>query len=46
MDAFIILAAAIGALVLFAVLSLRYGVDSRIDSADPRRSPNRVGIEA
>ena len=28
----------------FAALSVRYGVDSRIDSDDPRRSPYPVGI--
>ena len=34
-------------LILFgalAALSTRFGVDSRIDSADPRRSPYPVGI--
>ena len=29
---------------VFAVLSVRYGVDSRVDSTDPRRSPYPVGI--
>ena len=28
----------------FAALSVRYGVDSRVDSADPRRSDYPVGI--
>ena len=28
----------------FAALSVRYGVDSRLDSDDPRRSPYPVGI--
>jgi hypothetical protein len=28
----------------FAALSVRYGVDSRIDSTDPRRSDYPVGI--
>jgi hypothetical protein len=28
----------------FAALSVRYGVDSRVDSSDPRRSPYPVGI--
>ena len=28
----------------FAALSVRYGVDSRIDSLDPRRSDYPVGI--
>jgi hypothetical protein len=28
----------------FAALSVRYGVDSRVDSDDPRRSPYPVGI--
>ena len=44
MDGFIILVAAFAALVLFAVLAVQYGVDSRVDSTDPRRSPNAVGI--
>ena len=39
MDGFVILVAAFAALVLFATLAVRYGVDSRIDSNDPRRSP-------
>ena len=29
---------------VFAVLSVRYGVDSRVDSDDPRRSSYPVGI--
>jgi hypothetical protein len=28
----------------FAALSVRYGVDSRVDSTDPRRSDYPVGI--
>ena len=28
----------------FAALSVRYGVDSRVDSDDPRRSSYPVGI--
>ena len=28
----------------FAALAVRYGVDSRVDSDDPRRSPYPVGI--
>ena len=28
----------------FAALSVRYGVDSRVDSSDPRRSPYPGGI--
>jgi hypothetical protein len=28
----------------FAALSVRYGVDSRVDSSDPRRSDYPVGI--
>ena len=44
MDGFIILVAAFAALVLFAAIAVEYGVDSRVDSTDPRRSPNRVGI--
>ena len=30
--------------VAFALLATRYGVDSRIDSSDPRRSEYPVGI--
>jgi hypothetical protein len=29
---------------VFAALSVRFGVDSRADSTDPRRSPYPVGI--
>jgi hypothetical protein len=29
---------------VFAALSVRLGVDSRVDSSDPRRSPYPVGI--
>ena len=29
---------------VFAALSVRYGVDSRDESTDPRRSPYPVGI--
>ena len=32
------------ALVAFAVLAMRWGVDSRVESTDPRRSPYPVGI--
>jgi hypothetical protein len=28
----------------FAALSVRFSVDSRVDSTDPRRSPYPVGI--
>jgi len=45
MDGFVILVAAFAALVLFAALAVRYGVDSRIESTDPRRSPYPVGID-
>ena len=45
MDGFIILVAASAAIVLFAGLAVRFGVDSRIESTDPRRSPYPVGIE-
>ena len=31
-------------LVAFAALALRYGVDSREESDDPRRSPYPVGL--
>jgi hypothetical protein len=45
MDGFIILVAAFAALVLFAVAATQYGVDSRSDSTDPRRSAYPVGID-
>ena len=45
MDGFIILVTAFAALVLFALLAVRYGVDSRVDSPDPRRSASLVGID-
>jgi hypothetical protein len=45
MDGFIILVTAFAALVLFAVLAVQYGVDSRVESTDPRRSPSPVGLE-
>ena len=46
MDGFIIFYVAFAALAMFAALAVGFGVDSRIDSTDPRRSPNPVGIEA
>ena len=45
MDGFIILVALFAALVLFAALAVQFGVDSRVDSIDPRRSPYPVGID-
>ena len=44
MGALIIFAIVIAALVAFNALALRFGVDSRIDSTDPRRSPYPIGI--
>ncbi len=35
---------AIVAFAAFAALSVRFGVDSRVESDDPRRSPYPVGI--
>jgi hypothetical protein len=46
MVGFILIAAVVVALAIFAALADRYGVDSRMDSTDPRRSPYPVGIEA
>ena len=46
MVGFIILVVMVAALAVFAALADRYGVDSRIDSTDPRRSPYPVGIDA
>ena len=45
MDGFSFLVAAFAALVLFAILAVEYGVDSRVDSTDSRRSPYPVGID-
>jgi len=45
MDGFIILFAAVAALALFGMLAVGYGVDSRIESVDSRRSSSQVGIE-
>jgi hypothetical protein len=44
MGAFFIIALATAALAAFAVLSVRYGVDSRPESRDPRRPAYPVGI--
>jgi hypothetical protein len=44
MGALIIFAVVIAAIAVFDVLAFRFGVDSRIDSPDPRRSGYRVGI--
>ncbi len=32
-------------LAVFAVLAVRFGVDSRVDSGDPHRSGYPIGIE-
>jgi hypothetical protein len=45
MDAIFILVAVFAGLVAFAALAMRYGVDSRVDSTDPRRAPYPVGID-
>ncbi|MFL5647617.1 MAG: hypothetical protein ACJ776_04390 [Chloroflexota bacterium] len=44
MDAFIMLVAVIAALALFAGFAARFGVDSRVDSTDPRSPAYPVGI--
>jgi hypothetical protein len=44
MGALIIIAIAIAAVAAFEVLVVRYGVDSRDGSDDPRRSTYPVGI--
>jgi hypothetical protein len=44
MGTLIIFAVIVAALVVFDVLAVRFGVDSRIDSTDPRRSPYPTGI--
>ena len=44
MPALIILLVGIAALVLFDVAAARWGVDSRLESTDPRRPLHPVGI--
>ena len=44
MDAFIMLVAAIRGPRALRGLAVQYGVDSRDDSTDPRRSPYPIGI--
>lgn len=44
MAAFFIIVTAVAALAAFAALAARYGVDSRLESRDPRRSEYPVGI--
>jgi hypothetical protein len=44
MGAFFIFAVAAAAIVAFEVLAIRYGVDSRDGSNDPRRPQYPVGI--
>jgi len=44
MGALIIFAVVIAAIAVFDVLAFRFGVDSRIDSPDSRRSGYPVGI--
>jgi hypothetical protein len=44
MAAFFIIVIAVVALAAFAALAVRYGVDSRLESRDPRRSEYPVGI--
>jgi hypothetical protein len=44
MTAFFLIALATAALAAFAVLSVRYGVDSRPESRDPRSPVYPVGI--
>jgi hypothetical protein len=44
MGAFFIVVIAVAALAVFAALAVRYGVDSRVESRDPRRSDYPVGI--
>ena len=44
MTGIIFFALVVAGLAIFAFLADRYGVDSRIDSQDPRRSPYPIGI--
>ena len=44
MGAFFIIVIATIAVAAFAALAVRYGVDSRLESTDPRRSDYPIGI--
>ena len=44
MGALVIFAIVIAAIAIFDVLALRFGVDSRIDSLDPRRPARAAAI--
>ena len=44
MGALVLFALVIAAIAVFDLLAFRFGVDSRIDSTDPRRSGYPVGI--
>jgi hypothetical protein len=45
MDAIIILLLAVTALIVFDALALAFGVDSRDDSADPRRPAYPIALD-
>ena len=44
MGALVLFALVIAAIAVFDLLAFRFGVDSRIDPTDPRRSGYPVGI--
>ena len=44
MDGLIFFGIIFAALVAFSVLAARFGVDSRLESRDPRRSEYPIGI--
>ena len=44
MGALVIFAIVIAAIVVFDMLALRFGVDSRVDSLDPRHPARRAAI--
>jgi hypothetical protein len=44
MATLVIFAVIVAALVAFDALAFRFGVDSRVDSTDPRRAAYPIGI--
>jgi len=44
MATLVIFAVIVAAIAAFDLLALRFGVDSRVDSQDPRRSAYPIGI--
>jgi hypothetical protein len=44
MATLVILAVIVAVIAMFDVVAFRFGVDSRVDSQDPRRSAYPIGI--